>query len=31
VFGSGKVFGLDGYLRETALVQNHPRLQYLLG
>ncbi len=31
VFGSGKVFGLDGYLRGTALVENHPRLQYLLG
>jgi thiosulfate dehydrogenase [quinone] large subunit len=31
VFGSGKVFGLDGYLRGMAVVQNHPRLQYLLG
>lgn len=31
VFGSGKVFGLDSYLREMAFVQNHPRVQYLLG
>lgn len=31
VFGSGRVFGLDGYLRETGFVQNHPRLRYLLG
>jgi thiosulfate dehydrogenase [quinone] large subunit len=31
VFGSGKVLGLDGFLRRTELVENHPRLRYVLG
>lgn len=31
VFGSGKVFGIDQYLRQTGFVKNHPQLRYLLG
>lgn len=31
VLGAGRVMGLDAYLEETDLVQNHPRLKYLLG
>ncbi|WP_336328426.1 DoxX family protein [Halovenus sp. HT40] len=29
--GAGRVLGLDGYLADTEFVENHPRLQYLLG
>ncbi|WP_436903436.1 DoxX family protein [Halovenus halobia] len=29
--GAGRVFGVDAYLTETRFVQNHPRLQYLMG
>jgi thiosulfate dehydrogenase [quinone] large subunit len=31
VWGAGRVFGLDAYLERTALVENNPRLRYLLG
>ncbi len=31
VLGSGKVLGLDGYLRKTDFVENRPQLRYLLG
>lgn len=29
--GTGRVLGLDERLRQTSLVQDHPRLRYLLG
>jgi len=31
LFGAGRVFGLDAYLENTALVEQHPRLRYLMG
>lgn len=31
VFGAGRVWGLDEYLEDTALVRNNPKLRYLLG
>jgi len=30
-FGAGRILGLDAYLEGTQLVEDHPRLQYLLG
>jgi len=29
--GAGRVLGVDAYLADTVFVQNHPRLQYLIG
>ncbi|WP_435066746.1 DoxX family protein [Haloplanus sp. C73] len=31
VFGAGRYYGVDELLERLALVQNHPRLRYLLG
>ena len=31
VFGAGRVFGVDGYLEGTELLEQHPRLRYLMG
>ncbi|WP_136715444.1 DoxX family membrane protein [Halorientalis salina] len=30
-FGAGRIFGLDGYLEETSLVQRYPKLRLFLG
>ena len=29
--GAGRILGVDAWLAETEFVQNHPRLQYLVG
>lgn len=31
VFAAGRYWGLDAILEQTAFVENHPRLRYLLG
>lgn len=31
VLGAGRIMGLDRYIENSDLVQNHPRLKYLLG
>lgn len=31
LFGAGRVYGFDAYLENTELVEQHPRLRYLLG
>lgn len=31
VWGAGRLYGVDAYLERTGLVENHPRLRYLLG
>ncbi len=31
VFATGRYYGLDGIIEQTALVQNHPKLRYILG
>ena len=29
--GAGRVLGVDAYLAQTAIVEDHPRLRYLIG
>jgi len=31
VFGAGRYYGIDAVLERLALVENYPRLGYLLG